>query len=365
MKGMRLGREKTGSSAGHKPKKPDKLMRGQKKPGPSVQAAVDLDALAEAAPYFVDARCEFAREASSLEEALERMGGPSPLSRMLGVGVTLFMGESTPALQNALLDDAEGSPFWAVVGSLPPRRAAKLTVEEHLQLLNAAKGRAGVAAVFTGLEYYRKPPYGETEPCSPPEEQQAAMRQACAFAVDCALPLVVALKPEAREEEACSAAIRDAVAVLDTCVPATWRIYFCSWGGPPTAALKLLKKYSGAVLGFNGALSFRNASHLRELAFDVALDRFVLESDAPNNPPSEAVFRHSPWTVLQLADLVATNRKTSRAVVLQASVDNAAKFFGREVKVPVAAAAVAVAVAANDDDGDDDGDDEALKQFLQ
>ena len=333
---MRLGREKTGSSAGHKPKKPDKLMRGQKKPGPSQSEAVDLPAMAEQAPFFVDSRIELPKDAESPLDAMLKMAqnAPSPVPRLLGVAQTLFLAESSAVMQNALLDQYQDgdSIFWAVVGTLPPRRCGRLTESEHIELFATARGRSGLCAIITGLEYYAKPPYGETEPCSSRDEQQAAFKVACRTAVSLNVPLVVIIRPEAREEEACSEAVHDAIINMEEAeVPASWKIHFASWTGPSSLALKLLKKYPDSMLGFNGALSFRSANHLRELCFDVPLDRLLLESDAPNNSPAETAFPHSSWTVLMLAEIVAAQKRITSASVIQATVENAGKMYNKRV----------------------------------
>jgi Tat protein secretion system quality control protein TatD with DNase activity len=202
-------------------------------------------------------------------------------------------------------------------------------------LFQHAKNRPGVAAVITGCEY-GKAPHGEMEPVAISEDQEAAFLVACEVALEWQVPLVVTLRPDAREEELNLEAVNDCLAWLDKAqVPQSWPIHFASWGGPPGLALRVLKKYPRAMLGLNGALSFRSASHLRELAFDIPLDRILLESDAPSNSPADLAFPHSPWTVLMLVDIVAAQKRLPKEAVNDAVVANAGRLYSRSVARPV------------------------------
>jgi len=315
MKGLRLGREKTGSSVGKK-KRVDKLIKQKNKEEKNIQD--EGEEYAKNAMHFVDTLCE------SFDEKL-----PFLSEKLLGCGVSIHLGQSTPDLSGL---ETASNERWYVVGTLPPRRSNKLSSAEHQQLLDSVDGKVGVCGVLTGVEY-GKPPHGENKPCADPEDQRASFEIHCKAALKWKVPIVLVIRPEAREQEDSDRAVADAITWLSECgVPQDYKIMLSSWLGTPKAALLLLKRFPNAVLGLNGAVTFRSANHLREIAFDVPLNRLVLQSDAPNAPPTNLVIPHSPWTILTIAACVAEQKRSDTETILEAANQNATTFFGKVLR---------------------------------
>ncbi|KAH9259616.1 hypothetical protein BASA81_002038 [Batrachochytrium salamandrivorans] len=314
MKGMRLGREKTGSSVGKKAPKPDKLYKQKNKAEKS--SGLDSSEVAQASPLFVDCKCD------AYDHTL-----PHLQSKLIGCGVTVYLHEFGDA--NGWLDNTE---IWGMATSTFPRRANKLGESEHEELLDAVANKPGLVAVCTGVQY-GKQPFGEPKPCCDSEYQKVAFGVHCRFALKHSLPMVLSISPDCRDERENARALADLKSWLDEYhVPKTHKLYFCSWVGSVPSALGLLKLYPNAIIGLNGAITFRSNDHLREAAFDLPLDRLVLESDAPNNPPSELLLPHSSWTVLVVAQCVAAQKKLTVEQVLMQTNATAAMFFGRKLR---------------------------------
>jgi Tat protein secretion system quality control protein TatD with DNase activity len=182
-----------------------------------------------------------------------------------------------------------------------------------------------VSAILTGV-HYGKPPHGETKPCCSAAEQKVAFQVHCKVALAFKLPLVITMEASKDLHET---AVGDVQAWLaECCIPEEYKLYFASWSGTSVSATKLLKRYKNCMLGLNGSLLFRANEHLREVAFDLPLTRLVLESDAPNNAPSESVLPHSSWTVLAVAQAVASQKKCNDVTLVLAETNkNAASFF--------------------------------------
>lgn len=81
---------------------------------------------------------------------------------------------------------------------------------------------------------------------------------------------------------------------------------------------------------------------MRELCFDVPLDRLLLTTDAPHSPASEvgaagvpALPCHTPF----IAAAVASQKRTTVAAVLNAAAENSRRFFGVDFSIAPPASA--------------------------
>jgi hypothetical protein len=129
MKGLRLGREKTGSSVGKKPKKSDKLIKQKNKAEKAANA--DSNEAALASPHFVDSKCDVYEK-----DSLFYLN-----KRLLGCGLTFFL-SSCPHVE--LLDKPVENNIWGLISTVPPRRANMLSEEEHEELLCSVEGKPSV-----------------------------------------------------------------------------------------------------------------------------------------------------------------------------------------------------------------------------
>jgi len=85
----------------------------------------------------------------------------------------------------------------------------------------------------------------------------------------------------------------------------------------------------GFKLGFGGAMSYSGSRRIRALAAQLPLEAIVLESDAPDIPPSWApAARNEPANVARFAALLAELRGLEFAQVAAATTANACAVLG-------------------------------------
>ena len=81
-------------------------------------------------------------------------------------------------------------------------------------------------------------------------------------------------------------------------------------------------------LGFGGTLTYERALQIRRLAIDLPLDSYVLETDAPDIPPSwlkdsiEHPRRNEPLEIPAIAQIFATLRELSLPAVANMNLNN-------------------------------------------
>lgn len=86
----------------------------------------------------------------------------------------------------------------------------------------------------------------------------------------------------------------------------------------------------GFKLGFGGAMSFEGSTRIRRLAKELPLDTIVLESDAPDMPPSWLQgMRNTPANVAAYAQILASLRGIPEIDVLTATSANAVSALPR------------------------------------
>src|SRR5262249_41154699 len=85
----------------------------------------------------------------------------------------------------------------------------------------------------------------------------------------------------------------------------------------------------GYLLGFTGAVTFKKADELREVAKMVPGNRFLVETDAPYLTPEPMRKQkvNEPALVVYVADVVANVRGVGRADIDAMTTANVAKFF--------------------------------------
>jgi TatD DNase family protein len=88
----------------------------------------------------------------------------------------------------------------------------------------------------------------------------------------------------------------------------------------------------GFVLGFGGAMTYPRAARIRELAATLPLEAIVLETDAPDIPPSWRVGqRNSPDQLPRIAQELAALRGLPLAAIMAATGANARRALPRLV----------------------------------
>ena len=145
------------------------------------------------------------------------------------------------------------------------------------------------------------------------------------------------------------------------CGSGSLRIHLGCWAGKSDHMLLLLKAFPDTLyVGMNGSVGFAKSTIAAECAFDVPLNRLLLETDAPQATPApvvsalgRAAYCH-PGLVPFVAAAVSEHKKAAEATavaVARAAAENTAALYGKGVAVRAAEAAAqaeaeAAAVAA-------------------
>ena len=134
-----------------------------------------------------------------------------------------------------------------------------------------------------------------------------------------------------------------------------FRVHLASWNGKCEHMLMLLEAFPELHVGMNGSVGFAKSSLAHECAFDVPLNRLLLETDAPKATPSpvvaalgRAAFCHS-GLVPFVAAAVAHHKKSTGITavsVARAAADNTTLLYGRGIAVRAGEAAEEAALAA-------------------
>ena len=98
------------------------------------------------------------------------------------------------------------------------------------------------------------------------------------------------------------------------------------YSGSLEYAKELLKL--GIKLSFTGVVTYKNAANVKEVAKNIPLDSFFLETDCPYlSPVPHRGERNEPAYVVDTAKYVAELREMSLTELISATDQNATKFF--------------------------------------
>ena len=133
------------------------------------------------------------------------------------------------------------------------------------------------------------------------------------------------------------------------------RIHLGCWSGTCDHMLLLLKAFPDTVyIGMNGSVGYAKSTIAHACAFDVPLDRLLLETDAPLATPApvvsalgRAAYCHS-GLVPFVAAAVSEHKKAADVTavdVARASSENTARLYGKGVAARAAQAAAEAAAA--------------------
>jgi TatD DNase family protein len=91
----------------------------------------------------------------------------------------------------------------------------------------------------------------------------------------------------------------------------------------------------GFKLGFGGALTYSRASKIRDLVSTLPLEAIVLETDAPDIPPSwlEKHEKNTPKNVVKIAEEIALLRRIPCAQVTEITTKNAKQILPKMAKL--------------------------------
>ena len=152
------------------------------------------------------------------------------------------------------------------------------------------------------------------------------------LAVAADVPLVIWLRPDVRQTENYKQALKDMLVVLQEHVPVNHRICLHAFAGAADAGVVLLKAFPNLYISFSSIITFNKAKHLREMAFDVPMNRCLLCSDGPDLPVSQIANTSKkalsePGHLLFIADAIAKEKNVGLDEVLICALENSCSFF--------------------------------------
>jgi TatD DNase family protein len=205
------------------------------------------------------------------------------------------------------------------VGTHPHHADEELDVTAE-DLIARAQHPKVVAIGEAGLDYH----YDN----SPRDAQEQGFRTHIAAARATQLPLVIHTR---EADEDCARILEHEMGKGP--FPA---VLHCYTGGAQLARRAVAL---GCYIGFTGIVTFKNSAALREIARELPVDRFLVETDAPYLAPLPfRGKRNEPAYVAKVAEMLAEVRGTTFDDISRQTTDNFFKLFS---KVPRDAAAAA------------------------
>lgn len=223
-----------------------------------------------------------------------------------GVALVVDPGCDLPSSRMAVELAAKHSHVYAAVG-IHPENCHNYVPSQIEELRALAKSPKVVAIGEIGLDYYWKE--------NPPRElQQQCLRDQLQLAAELDLPVIIH--------------DRDAHADTLTIVkefPTVTGVFHC-FAGSAEMAKELLKM--GWYLGFNGAVTFKNARKAPEVLAVAPLDRILLETDAPYlTPVPHRGDRNDSTYIPYVSQVIAQIKGLTPAEVENATFANGKRLF--------------------------------------
>ena len=223
-----------------------------------------------------------------------------------GVGLMVDPGCDLPSSRLAVALAAKHPHVYAAVG-IHPENCHDYIPSQIDALRTLAKSPKVVAIGEIGLDYY----WAE----NPPRElQHQCLRDQLALAAELNLPVII----HDRDAHA------DTLAIVKE-FPAVTGVFHC-FAGSVEMARELLKL--GWYLGFNGAITFKNARKAPEVIAIAPLDRILLETDAPYlTPVPHRGERNDSTYIPYVSQTIAQIKGLTSAEVEHTSWENGRRLF--------------------------------------
>jgi TatD DNase family protein len=233
------------------------------------------------------------------------------LQRAVQAGVTAWITIGTQANENARVVDLARARknLYAAIG-IHPHEAKDANDAAFSQMLELAKNPKVVAIGEAGLDYHYD--------LSPRDIQKHVFIRHIEIAAETGLPLVI----HSRQ------AFDDTLSILDEFGSGLKKVVFHCFTGPPEQAKVLLDK--GFYMSFTGAVTFKNASAVRESAELVPLTKMMLETDSPymSPEPMRKQKTNEPALMVHTAAFLAALKGMDFADFAKAVTQTSADFFG-------------------------------------
>ena len=190
-----------------------------------------------------------------------------------------------------------------------PNYAKSVTAADvaSLEIFLTSIGKGVVAMGEMGLDYFHNH--------TPRPHQHAVFRAQLGLAVEREMPVVIH----------CREAVNDCLAVM-TDFPSVRAVFHC-FTGTGDEAKRIVE--AGHLIGFTGAVTFKNAGALREAAKAVPDERLLVETDAPYLTPEPMRKQkvNEPALVVHVAQMLADVRGTTVVEIDRLTTANAKRFF--------------------------------------
>ena len=226
-----------------------------------------------------------------------------------GVGLVVDPGCDVASSREAAALAERFDHVYAAAG-IHPEDCAGCTDADFDAIRELCRREKVVAVGEIGLDYYWKE--------NPPRDfQEQVFRRQIELALELDLPVII------HDREAHGDSLR---IVLD--YPGLRGVFHC-FSGSPEMAQELLKR--GWYLGFDGAITYKNAKRAPEVAAITPMDRIIIETDAPYMAPvpfrgKRNDSRLLPYVVEKLAEWKGVTPEEMTDITWQ----NGKRLFGLE-----------------------------------
>ncbi|MHB8125046.1 MAG: TatD family hydrolase [Desulfitobacteriaceae bacterium] len=201
--------------------------------------------------------------------------------------------------------------IYASIG-VHPHNASEATTETWDSLLQLAKMPKVLAWGEIGLDYYRD--------LSPRPKQREIFIQQIELADQVGLPIII----HNRDSH------EDMMKIVQKYPPKQCGVIHCYSGSWEMAKVLL---NLGFYLSFAGPLTYKNARQIVEVARNVPLDRFVVETDSPYlTPEAHRGKRNEPAFVREVITRMAELKKLPFEQIASLAMDNAQRLFKTDQK---------------------------------
>jgi TatD DNase family protein len=227
-------------------------------------------------------------------------------AKLAGITRILNPGFNLPSSKRAVQLAKDYEFIYAAIG-VHPHNAVEADPETWVSLLQLAKKPKVLAWGEIGLDYYRD--------LSPRAKQKEVFIQQIELANQAGLPIVIHNRDS---NEDCLKIIKEHPPEYG----GAFHCYSASW----EMAKILLKQ--GFYLSFAGPLTYKNARNIVEVAKNIPLDRFFVETDSPYlTPEPHRGQRNEPAFVKEVIARMAELRNMPFEQIAVMATDNAKHFF--------------------------------------
>ncbi len=227
-------------------------------------------------------------------------------AKLAGITRILNPGFNLPSSKRAVQLAQDYEFIYAAIG-VHPHNAVEATPETWASLFQLAKKPKVLAWGEIGLDYYRD--------LSPRVKQKEVFIQQIELANQAGLPIVIHNRDS---NEDCLKIIKEHPPEYG----GAFHCYSASW----EMAKILLRQ--GFYLSFAGPLTYKNARNIVEVAKNIPLDRFFVETDSPYlTPEPHRGQRNEPAFVREVIARMAELRNMSFEQIASMATNNSKRFF--------------------------------------